>query len=152
MSLTLSNIGDVVKCVDFNNDGNIDITTINGSGTFIYVNSGSNTFTPLAGTSFIGTSSGFIDWGDYDNDGDLDLLITGEYGGNFQCVAKIYRNNGNSTFTEVTTHNLPGIRIGTTDFGDYDNDGFLDVVMSGIDLDGNSLNQVLKTMAKVVLL
>jgi hypothetical protein len=128
--------GQTATCSDYNNDGYIDITILTSSGTFIYKNNGNNTFTKLAGTSIIGTMYGSINWGDYDNDGDLDLLLTGEYGGSFECKAEIYRNNGDETFTQMTNHNLTGMRYGSADWGDYNNDGYLDIVLSGINVDG----------------
>ena len=61
-------------------------------------------------------------WGDLDNNGNLDLLITGigNVGGN---LTKIYHNNGNNTFSEVTTISLCKLRASSIAFGDYyDND------------------------------
>ena len=61
-------------------------------------------------------------WGDYNNDGWQDLLVTGK-------TTKLYKNNGNSTFTDVTKESglveLPSSATGV--FGDYDNDGCLDL-------------------------
>ena len=69
-------------------------------------------------------------WGDYDNDGYLDLIITGTTAST--CLTKIYHNNGNGTFTDINA-GLPGIRYGSAVWGDYDNDGYLDFAMSGDD-------------------
>ncbi len=44
-------------------------------------------------------------WGDYDNDGYLDILLTG-YNELENQVSKIYRNNGDNTFTEQTSISL----------------------------------------------
>jgi len=65
-------------------------------------------------------------WGDYDNDGDLDLYLT-NYGPNL-----LYRNNGDGTFTDVTAQ----ARVGDSGFsagcgwGDYDNDGDIDLYVA----------------------
>ena len=64
--------------------------------------------------------------GDYDNDGDLDLLFTAVYSGDGTVL---YRNDGDWTFTEVTTE--AGIIPQTTGkaaWADFDNDGDLDLV------------------------
>src|SRR5262245_39848028 len=63
-------------------------------------------------------------WGDYDNDGDLDLIVGRGYGD----ASALYRNNGNGTFTRVS--NAITEAVGDTDgvvWGDYDNDGDLDL-------------------------
>jgi len=41
-----------------------------------------------------------VAWGDYNNDGYLDILLTGYSGSGY--ISKVYRNNGNGTFTDLT--------------------------------------------------
>ncbi|KPA12620.1 secreted protein, partial [Candidatus Magnetomorum sp. HK-1] len=68
-----------------------------------------------------------VAFGDYDNDGDLDILLTGDTGGK---IAKVYRNTGGS-FSEDTGINLTGVYDSSVAFGDYDNDGDLDILLTG---------------------
>jgi len=73
-----------------------------------------------------------VAWGDYDNDGFLDLLVTGSsWVGYSPGVTKIYRNNGNGTFTD-TGATLQGVIGGGAVWGDYNNDGRLDVMLTGL--------------------
>lgn len=69
---------------------------------------------------------------DYDNDGDVDIFITTVYAGNY---ARLYRNDGNWTFTNVSDgEGLGGIGSSMNyqaSWGDYDNDGDLDLVTDG---------------------
>jgi hypothetical protein len=85
-------------------------------------------------TQILGLNISSGAWGDYDNDGDLDLLLTGiqSYVGG---VTKLYQNNAGS-FTEITT-SLPGVRAGSVNWGDYDNDNDLDILISGASATGN---------------
>jgi hypothetical protein len=65
--------------------------------------------------------------GDYDNDGDLDLFICAAYKGD---TAKLYRNNGDWTFTDVTDElGITGERLHSASWADYDNDGWLDLLV-----------------------
>ena len=66
-------------------------------------------------------------WGDFDNDGDLDCFITNDAG-----ASRYYSNNGMGFFTRIDTLAIVtnGQTYGTT-FGDYDNDGDLDMYMAG---------------------
>ena len=75
-----------------------------------------------------GVSSGSVAWGDYDNDGYLDVLLMGYTGS--EHVTQIYRNNGDGTFTAIEA-GLSGVSSGSVAWGDYDNDGRLDVILSG---------------------
>ena len=67
---------------------------------------------------------------DYDNDGDLDLYYSTVYGGD---NARLWRNNGNWSFTDVTgAQGLGGMPpTYQSAWGDYNNDGFLDLVSGG---------------------
>ncbi len=80
-------------------------------------------------------------WGDYNNDGNVDLYLVNIAGpltagaaelAKSPACNKLYRNNGDGTFTDVTTAagvGFCGIGMGAA-WGDYDNDGFLDLVVT----------------------
>ncbi|WP_299125267.1 VCBS repeat-containing protein, partial [uncultured Tenacibaculum sp.] len=132
--LTTANLQGIVGDVawgDYDNDGDLDILLVGGVGrssiSKIYTND-AGTFTELTTANLIGVNSGAVAWGDYDNDGDLDILLTG-YTGSLD-ISKIYTNN-NGTFTELASANLIGISYSSVAWGDYDNDGDLDILMSG---------------------
>src|ERR1051326_8057631 len=130
---------------DFNNDGFLDLfisnyiwdgheVANNGTNVF-YLNNGDGTFTkmiqgdPVEGSDFH-TSCAF---GDYDNDGNLDLLVTF---GTFAPTARrnlLYHGNGNGTFSRVNGSSITNQLgyFGTCGWADYDNDGFLDLFVTG---------------------
>jgi hypothetical protein len=85
-----------------------------------------------------GVSSGDVAWGDYDSDGDLDVLLTGQpaSGG----ISRVYRNDG-ATFTDVGA-GLVGLAIGRAAWGDYDNDGDLDILLTGASGSGTPTSRV----------
>jgi hypothetical protein len=120
---------------DFDGDGDLDLamTGLNGSGlptTRIYRNDG-GTFTALT-NAMMQVFAGNIAWGDYDGDGDLDLLVTGINSASAAGVAftRLYRNDANGVFTSVF-HPFPDCYLGAASWGDYDNDGHLDLVLAG---------------------
>ncbi len=73
-------------------------------------------------------------WGDYDNDDDLDLFLAGEDLLSFQKFAAIYRND-NGNFANINAA-VSGVSRGSAKWGDYDNDGDLDLLLSGVDENG----------------
>ncbi len=118
---------------DYDNDGDIDILMsgqAQGGGyiTLIHRNEGYGTFT-LINPGLDPTMTGDAAWGDYDNDGDLDVLLTG-WGPSLDPMTAIYRNDGGDAFTRIEA-GLPGVRSSSVDWGDYDADGDLDILLSG---------------------
>jgi len=135
---------------DYDNDGDLDIliTGLSDPGGWIskiYSNNGNNSFTEQTGISLTGVAQGSVAWGDYDNDGDLDILLTGYnyYQGNVY-VSKIYRNNGNNLFTEQTGISLTGVYQSSVAWGDYDNDGDLDILLTGCKSSGNYISIIFR--------
>ncbi|WP_159442318.1 MBG domain-containing protein [Chitinophaga niabensis] len=124
---------------DYDNDGDLDLlfTGVSGSNVIsrVYRNNGDQTFTN-SGNTLINVSASAAAWGDYDNDGDLDILITGVIGSGQpnagQRTSKIYRNRGDGTF-EDSAIPLHGVSNSAVAWGDYDNDGFLDIILTGYD-------------------
>lgn len=118
---------------DYNNDGTQDLLLTGHTGTShlskIYRNNGDNTFTEQTTISITGVSDGSASWGDYDSDGNLDILISGNTGN--QSITKVYRNNADNTFTEQTELSLAGIQYGSATWGDFDNNGKLDIFLTG---------------------
>lgn len=123
--------GQVWNWVDFDNDGDLDGYRTNWGGqNFVRVNdfyrNQSGTYVedvldPWNSVSDISLSNL---WGDFDNDGDLDVYIT-----NIGNINRHYLNNGDGTFSEVTSGDELGASESSTGAtaGDYDNDGDLDI-------------------------
>jgi hypothetical protein len=80
--------------------------------------------------SLTGVYGGSVAWGDYDDDGDLDILLTGNTGIRPYRFSRVYQNTG-SGFSEVYTDTLPGVWNSSVAWGDYDNDGDLDILLTG---------------------
>ncbi len=128
---------------DYDNDGDMDLA-INGetqSGKFetkLYKNNLNISFSP-AFPDFVDVRSGSLDWGDMDHDGDLDLLVTGEYYNG--AISKVYRNERNGVFKDINAQ-LVGLYMSDGHWGDYDNDGDLDIVISGMSNDYKFISRV----------
>lgn len=134
--------------IDYDNDRDMDMFIAKcrgGSSTInineLHENDGSGTFTEVA------SAAGLADplqtwssaWGDFDNDGDMDVFVGAS--STADGTHKLMRNNGNSTFTDVTSSS--GILPALTNLGienatyDFDNDGNLDIASNGSILFGN---------------
>ena len=128
---------------DFDNDGDLDIYTATNRDNssdpiknFLYENNGSGTFSknttagPPVTDDELSASCG---WGDYNNDGYIDLFVTNGWQG--KLPNSLYSNDGDGTFTKVTGIDLVGDAgstfIGGLSWADYDNDGDLDLFVAG---------------------
>ncbi|HUZ57574.1 MAG TPA: FG-GAP-like repeat-containing protein [Hanamia sp.] len=118
---------------DYDNDGYQDLFIATTNGILVYKNNGDGTFSRITEDIGLHNVSNVtkILFADFDQDGDLDMYVA-QKGGN-----KFFRNNGDGTFTEnAAAMGLVGDKQGTIDmdFGDWDNDGDLDIV--GVTNDG----------------
>ncbi|MEM6878786.1 MAG: CRTAC1 family protein, partial [Bacteroidota bacterium] len=118
--------GGGVSFADFNRDGWDDLTFTSEAGKpmYFYQNNGGNSFTQLfLVDNTLETKD--ATWIDYDNDGDRDLFITA-FGG----TDKLYENTGNLNMVDVTQSTLgsmPNVDSYGAVWGDYNNDGWLDL-------------------------
>lgn len=132
---------------DYDNDGDLDLIlcgandpNVTNNITKIYRNDGSGVFTDIV-AGLPGIHQGSVCWGDYDNDNDLDVLLTGRSG--FTPTSKIFRNEGSDVFTDINA-GLTGLWQSSATWGDYDNDGDLDALIHGASADYPNLNSVSK--------
>lgn len=128
--------GSIVSFADYDNDGLMDVAfSGNNTAEALYHHNADGTFTDVttsAGLTPKLNSQGLA-WGDYNNDGLLDLYVSrGSSNGKGVQNNSLYRNNGDGTFTDVAAE--AGADDGTDTWaavwGDYDNDGFLDLFVA----------------------
>jgi hypothetical protein len=148
----LETMGTGVAFLDYDQDGLMDLFFVQSAATdaykpahplrsALYHNNGDGTFTDVTEKAGLGGEGHYgqgVAVGDFDNDGYPDLYVTG-YG-----RAVLYHNNGNGTFTDVTT------KAGVADEGewstsagwfDYDKDGYLDLIVTNY-LDWSPKNNI----------
>lgn len=127
---------------DFDNDGDLDLyiakcrqgVTSPTDGrriNVLFVNDGNNNFTEAAAT--YGINVGWQSWtssfGDIDNDADLDLLLT-----NHDFESQIWENDGTGHYTDITAStgfDISDITPIESAFEDFDNDGYVDMIITG---------------------
>jgi hypothetical protein len=183
-----------IDWADSNGDGKIDVVMMGfdenfSPSTHVYLNTGNKTFVEDTQSIFKQAFNGDVKWGDFDNDGDMDVLFagilpggtistqvyeningvlkvrddivlypTGEtwFGGSkwvdynndglldilisgrgssvivVERIMELYKNNGDGTFQKVQEENFTDFAASSVDFGDYDNDGDLDMAYTGL--------------------
>jgi hypothetical protein len=143
--------GSGVAAEDLDNDGDVDVLALSGSGNALFLNDGSGKFTDA-------TEAAGLDWrrpdgrpgeprqpivADFDNDGLQDVLIT-----YVDDDHRLYRNLGNAKFEDVTAKsNLGGKGLvgGPATAFDFDRDGLLDVYIGYF---GDYLHGELPTLSR----
>ncbi len=144
---------------DYNRDGNIDLfvanvgnfpTTLLGAPHALFRNNGNGTYTDVAGQA--GVANWEFGWGadfaDFSNDGHEDLFVVGSLpispfgiiGPGLASPGRLFRNNGNGTFTNVASFGLENQYTTGIAIGDFDNDGFPDVVVVKTKYDVNGFH------------
>jgi hypothetical protein len=131
-----SNSGGCAWC-DYDNDGYPDLFVANAgpAADFLYHNNGNGTFTQITSDPIVldvlNSSGG--SWGDYNNDGYMDLFVTGGVIGTSND--RLFRNNGNGTFTKILSDPIVANNhwAGGSSWGDFNKDGFQDMFVSGYD-------------------
>ena len=141
-----------VAAGDYNCDGHLDLfkTNFSDDTSSLYLNSGDGFFTDETVEAGMGKNTRFLGWGcgfvDLDNDGWLDIVAANghvypelEKAGldtHFRERKIVYRNLRNGRFEDVSLRSGPGVMLERSSrgvaFGDFDNDGDIDVVINNM--------------------
>src|SRR5206468_3216348 len=118
---------------DYDNDGKTDFAVCMSDGVRLFHNDGAGKFTDVTKAVGIKSEPGCaaLSLVDYDHDGDLDLYVTSKSGVGLSNA--LWRNNGNSTFTDVSAQTALGVD-GTgagVSVSDFNNDRAIDFVLAG---------------------
>jgi hypothetical protein len=158
-----------IKIVDVNNDGQAEIVVLGLSSStgaavtklwiYEYDKTTTDSFIKIDAADQIALlRNASFDLGDFDNDQDIDLLITGVGSDGLKCI--VYENItelGGSFTLKATDNNLVAIKDGTADFIDFDGDGDLDAVFTGTNVNSidvfeiyiNKLNEGVTSWSRI---
>ncbi|HMI65410.1 MAG TPA: VCBS repeat-containing protein, partial [Cyclobacteriaceae bacterium] len=139
-----------IAMADFNHDGFVDLVLTGNTSDDTnpvpmgntFINDGTGIFTASSTANLLPLFFGSVDCSDFDLDGDVDILMTG-YNANSVSQSVIYSNNGDGSFSPLSSALLPGVFHGTGMWGDFDNDGDPDILMSGDNHTDNNPNKPL---------
>jgi PKD repeat protein len=122
-----------------------------------YRNDGDGLFVGEEILGALAIEHGEAQWGDYDDDGDLDILVAGnvrELDGTYTAQAlRIYRDDGADTFTQVDVLDCPQcdgwFDLSAATWADYDSDGDIDILLAGTWNPGSQIEGRAKILANV---
>jgi enediyne biosynthesis protein E4 len=141
-----------IGVADYDCDGRFDIFKTNFADDTcdLYHNDGDGTYSDVSLSSGVGVNNSYVAWGcgfvDYDNDGWTDIIqVNGHvypevdnynFGERFRNPRIVYKNLGNGHFKDVSKEVGPGMNACYSSrgaaFGDYDNDGSIDVLINNM--------------------
>lgn len=127
---------DAAEFMDAENDGDTDVILCgstdpdNSPFVILYLNDGSGNYSVNTSAGFAQISGGDLDASDIDNDGDIDILISG-MDSLFEVRTLLYTNDGDGLFTEMSTPGLQETFAGKNAIADLDNDGDQDILITG---------------------
>jgi len=142
LSIDFSNVrGRSFALGDLDNDGDVDLLLTGQQGAFNiitdqYLNDGSGNFTLFEDSTFPTTDRGKTAFADFDTDGDLDVLLSGNIEGSdgvFTHKTLLFENKGSNTF--IQSDSLRGSIQASVAIGDINGDLLDDLVLSGDNLD-----------------
>ena len=157
---------------DYNGDGHLDIfkTNFSGDTSNLYQNNGDGTFDDRIFDARMGHNVKYLGWGvgffDFDNDGWKDIFVANGHvypeldAHNFDTPYRernlLYRNRGNGTFDDVSRSAGPGLQLIRSSrgaaFGDFDNDGDIDIVVNNQNDPPNLLQNVSRNQGNWLLI
>jgi tetratricopeptide (TPR) repeat protein/predicted nucleotidyltransferase len=135
----LKNGGKKALFFDLDHDGDLDLFETSSNSNVVFRNNGDNTFIEKASElGLSGNGANFNDaaFGDYDDDGDIDLLVVGDKANNV-----LFSNQRQGKFKDITensgitsTNNSSSVAV-----GDFNNDGFLDLFVASLNGENSTL-------------
>jgi len=116
------------------------LTDSGSNSTSVHKNIGNGKFSSI-NSNFTGLINSSCDWGDINNDGFLDIVVSGYSEIKKSKLTKIYVNDQNENFFEFQV-TLPSVDSGFVKFVDLNNDGKVEIIVSGSDLNNNPLSAI----------
>ncbi len=118
--------------VDSDGDEDLFITGVSSEGekSSLYLNDGTGAFTESTSSTYIDVAYSAVAFADADNDGDMDLLLTGRQG-DASTTGVLYLNDGAGNFSEKSDAGIPAVSWSSVAWDDIDNDGDMDFLLAG---------------------